>query len=392
MNKLFKQGIKIANILEDNGYEAYIVGGSVRDLLLNREINDIDITTNATPEEIEKVYKDFKQVDIGKKFGTIKILDNNNEFEITTFRSEKGYSDGRHPDEVSFTKSIYDDLKRRDLNINSIAFRNGEIYDPFNGKEYIKNKVIKAVGNPEERIKEDALRILRAVRFSIQLDFKIDNELKESIKRNKNRLDLVSKERINEELNKMLIANPYETIKTLKELDILNNIFTNIEIKNINKLKNIDNDIHEILAIMFLTNNKDKVENTLRDLKYSNNDIEVISQIVENYRENYSRYELRKMIFDIGIDNSKKTMEVFKIINGKENDNFEEILNNNFPKSRKEIAISGDDIKKLGFKEGKEIGSILKVIEEEILKGNVENDKEKIKDFILERRFYENFW
>ena len=391
MNKLFKQGIKIANILEDNGYEAYIVGGSVRDLLLNREINDIDITTNATPEEIEKVYKDFKQVDIGKKFGTIKILDNNNEFEITTFRSEKGYSDGRHPDEVSFTKSIYDDLKRRDLNINSIAFRNGEIYDPFNGKEYIKNKVIKAVGNPEERIKEDALRILRAVRFSIQLDFKIDNELKESIKRNKNRLDLVSKERINEELNKMLIANPYETIKTLKELDILNNIFTNIEIKNINKLKNIDNDIHEILAIMFLTNNKDKVENTLRDLKYSNNDIEVISQIVENYRENYSRYELRKMIFDIGIDNSKKTMEVFKIINGKENDNFEEILNNNFPKSRKEIAISGDDIKKLGFKEGKEIGSILKVIEEEILKGNVENDKEKIKDFILERRFYENF-
>ena len=391
MNKLFKQGIKIANILEDNGYEAYIVGGSVRDLLLNRQINDIDITTNATPEEIEKVYKDFKQIDIEKKFGTIKILDNNDEFEITTFRSEKGYSDGRHPDEVSFTKSIYDDLKRRDLTINSIAFRNGEIYDPFNGKKDIKNKVIKAVGNPEERIKEDALRILRAVRFSIQLDFKIDNELKEAIKRNKNRLDLVSKERINEELNKMLIANPFKTIKTLKELDILNNIFTNIEIKNINKLKNIDKDIHEILAIMFLTNNKDKVENTLRDLKYSNNDIEVISQIVENYRENYSRYELRKMIFDIGIDNSKKTMEVFKIINGKENDNFEEILNNNFPKSRKEIAISGDDIKKLGFKEGKEIGSILKVIEEEILKGNVENDKEKIKNFILERIFYENF-
>jgi poly A polymerase len=391
MNKLFKQGIKIANILEDNGYEAYIVGGSVRDLLLNRQINDIDITTNATPEEIEKVYKDFKQIDIGKKFGTIKILDNNDEFEITTFRSEKGYSDGRHPDEVSFTKSIYDDLKRRDLTINSIAFRNGEIYDPFNGKKDIKNKVIKAVGNPEERIKEDALRILRAVRFSIQLDFKIDNELKEAIKRNKNRLDLVSKERINEELNKMLIANPFKTIKTLKELDILNNIFTNIEIKNINKLKNIDKDIHEILAIMFLTNNKDKVENTLRDLKYSNNDIEVISQIVENYRENYSRYELRKMIFNIGIDNSKKTMEVFKIINGKENDNFEEILNNNFPKSRKEIAISGDDIKKLGFKEGKEIGSILKVIEEEILKGNVENDKEKIKNFILERIFYENF-
>lgn len=391
MNKLFKQGIKIANILEDNGYEAYIVGGSVRDLLLNRQINDIDITTNATPEEIEKVYKDFKQIDIGKKFGTIKILNNNDEFEITTFRSEKGYSDGRHPDKVSFTKSIYDDLKRRDLTINSIAFRNGEIYDPFNGKKDIKNKVIKAVGNPEERIKEDALRILRAVRFSIQLDFKIDNELKEAIKRNKNRLDLVSKERINEELNKMLIANPFKTIKTLKELDILNNIFTNIEIKNINKLKNIDKDIHEILAIMFLTNNKDKVENTLRDLKYSNNDIEVISQIVENYRENYSRYELRKMIFDIGIDNSKKTMEVFKIINGKENDNFEEILNNNFPKSRKEIAISGDDIKKLGFKEGKEIGSILKVIEEEILKGNVENDKEKIKNFILERIFYENF-
>ena len=163
----------IINKLEKAGYETYAVGGCVRDELLNRENFDIDITTAARPDEIKEVFKDLKTIDIGQRFGTIKVLDGPNEYEITTMRCESGYSDKRHPEKIAFSKDIKEDLKRRDFTINAMAKRNGEVLDIFNGKKDLEEKIIRAVGNPKKRIREDMLRSLRAVRFATTLNFKI---------------------------------------------------------------------------------------------------------------------------------------------------------------------------------------------------------------------------
>lgn len=164
---------EIEKKLEDFGFETYLVGGALRDKLLGKNIHDIDLATRARPSDIMRIFSDCKLIDIGKKFGTIKVIYKSKEYEITTFRAESSYKDKRHPDEISFSNTIEEDLKRRDFTINAMAERNGEIIDLFGGKKDLQNKLIRAVGDPYERIEEDYLRALRAVRFAIVLDFSI---------------------------------------------------------------------------------------------------------------------------------------------------------------------------------------------------------------------------
>src|SRR5699024_10845859 len=169
--------IFILDKLESSGFESYIVGGSVRDILLGKEPNDFDIATNAKPEDIENIFQDNKTIDIGKELGTIKILLDKEEVEVTTFRTEGNYIDGSRPEWVKFVPAIEDDLSRRDFTINAIAYnKKTGIVDPFNGVKDLEKKIIRSVGNPKERFKEDYLRILRAVRFSTVLDFEIEKE------------------------------------------------------------------------------------------------------------------------------------------------------------------------------------------------------------------------
>ena len=387
MTNILNKGYNIAKILEDKGYKAYLVGGCVRDYILGRKINDVDITTDATPDQIQEVYKDYRQIDFGKKFGTIKILHDDEEFEITTFRIEDDYKDNRHPTNVEFAKNINDDLKRRDFTINAMTLRNKKIYDPFNGRADIDKKLIRAVGNPEERIREDALRMLRAVRFSIQLDFDIEEELKIAIKNNKNRLDDIARERIHDELNKMLITNPYRTITTLKDVGLLDKVFP-FPIIRFNELKIAPNDLYTIYGILFITNNENLVEKVLEALKYSHSDISNIESIVKSYKENLSKYDIRKTILDIGLENTKRVIDIHYILNEDEKVKkiFEKILKDDIPKERKDIAINGHDLKKLGFDQGEELGVMLKIIEREILKEKIKNNKEEIEKFVIEKR------
>lgn len=159
--------------LEKNGFKSYLVGGFVRDMLMARPSSDIDISTRAKPQEIEEVFKDFKTIDVGKFFGTIRVLTGDEEFEITTFRRDSSYEDKRRPAGVVFADTIEDDLKRRDFTINAMALRKGELIDPFGGQDDLEKKILRAVGNPIERISEDYLRALRAVRFAANLGFSI---------------------------------------------------------------------------------------------------------------------------------------------------------------------------------------------------------------------------
>ncbi|MBQ3133144.1 MAG: HD domain-containing protein [Clostridia bacterium] len=200
--------VGIVQKLNRAGYEAYPVGGCVRDLLRGEQPHDWDITTSATPEEILAVFSDEKTIPTGLKHGTVTVMKNGVPFEVTSYRVDGDYTDGRHPDSVRFTRSLKEDLARRDFTVNAMAMdiENG-VVDPFFGLRDLESKTLRCVGNPDDRFEEDALRILRALRFSSVLGFAIEPKTAASIHRNAHRLSLVSAERITEEFTKLLCGS-----------------------------------------------------------------------------------------------------------------------------------------------------------------------------------------
>lgn len=195
----------ILSSLDDSGYEAYIVGGCVRDSILKRTPDDYDITTSAKPSEVTKVFSSHTVIPTGEKHGTVTVLIDNEPYEITTYRTEGKYSDKRRPDSIEFSKSIEDDLSRRDLTINAIAYSPTRGFcDPFFGADDINKKIIRAVGDPKKRFDEDALRILRAVRFSSTLGFEIEQNTENALYAKKSGLREISAERIYVELKKLI--------------------------------------------------------------------------------------------------------------------------------------------------------------------------------------------
>lgn len=195
----------ILDKLEDKGFEAFIVGGCVRDILINRTPKDWDIATDATPTDVKEVFAEDYVIPTGEIYGTVTIMMNNVGYEVTTYRSDGNYSDGRRPDKVIFSKNILEDLSRRDFTINAMAYRKSTgLIDPFNGKKDIQDKVIRCVGNPYMRFKEDALRIMRMYRFAARYECKIEDDTIESAKSLMKMINNVSEERINKELHEII--------------------------------------------------------------------------------------------------------------------------------------------------------------------------------------------
>lgn len=426
----------IINQLECAGYETYAVGGCVRDELLNRENFDIDITTTARPDEIKEVFKDYKTIDIGAKFGTIKILDGTSEYEITTMRRESGYSDKRHPEKIAFTDDIREDLKRRDFTINAMAKRKGQVLDIFNGKKDLDQKMIRAVGNPDERIKEDVLRSLRAVRFATSLNFEIADDLKKAIRKNAASIDDISKERIQVELNKILLADDSKRgIKLLDEVGLLKYIFpeayatkdfdqhSTFHAEDLYKhtlsvlektppilevrMAALYHDVGKI-DTFFLDENgegrffghqsvsEELLVDRLKKLKYSKKFIENTRVLVKRHMDNtntYTKKSIRKLLRNIGEAN---LLNLFKLQRAdvlstkhKDDSNIDlglellaEVKRDNIPTNKSQIKINGNDLKKLGFKEGKELGQTLKLIENLIYDEKLKNDKKDIINYI----------
>ena len=195
----------IFELLQTKGFECFLVGGCVRDMIMGIEPHDIDITTNATPDEVKAVFSDFHTLDIGIKHGTVTVMNDGEPVEITTYRKESTYSDGRHPDAVTFSKNINDDLSRRDFTSNAIAYSPSVgIVDPFSGMDDIENKILRCVGNPVERFEEDSLRILRGLRFASVLGFSIDKATEEAMYSCRELVNIVSPERIFTEISKLI--------------------------------------------------------------------------------------------------------------------------------------------------------------------------------------------
>lgn len=285
----------VKNILQELnkwGFAAYVVGGCVRDSLLGVEPKDWDVTTDATPDEVEAIFKNT--IPTGKQYGTITVIcDNGEQVEITTFRKDGTYGDGRRPDNVTFGKDIIEDLSRRDLTVNAIAFNElVGLVDPFNGQQDLENKIISFVGSAEDRIKEDALRILRAIRFMLRLGFTLDGLATNVLDSNADLLNRISKERIHDELIQILSYlkdKKYEGFVHFRIPNIFKYVF---EIEDITLiLEHLFDDIPYTLKLAYILKCKKlyEAEIWLRKYKFSNDDIkEIISFInimaaVKNY-------------------------------------------------------------------------------------------------------------
>ena len=422
--------------LEDEGFETYLVGGAVRDKLLGKEIHDIDLTTRARPSDIMRIFSDLKLIDIGKKFGTIKVIYKSEEYEITTFRAESSYKDKRHPGEILFSNTIEEDLKRRDFTINAMAERKGQIIDLFSGKKDLSKKIIRVVGNPYERIEEDYLRALRAVRFATVLDFSIEKNLKDAIKNKADYIEEISKERIRDEIDKILLSDkPSKGIRLLDELNLLTYIFPEVK-----KMKGFDqHSSHHNLDLFdhsmkvldlspknlkirmaglfhdtgkvqsfFLDENdegrffghqdisKEIIEKRLKELKYPKKFIENTSLLVQRHMDNtntYTKKSVRKLLRKVGDENiydlfDLQNADVLSTVHDNtENISnakiiLEEILNSNTPRKKDQIDFSGHDLIKMGFKEGKELGIILNEVYNLVMDEKLANKKNEISGYI----------
>ena len=225
---LLKGALAILKTLHDQGQEAYFAGGAVRDLLLEKSISEIDIATSASPQEIEQLFP--KTIPVGKQFGVIVVVQDTNNFEVTTFRKEADYVDGRHPTQVSFTDARHD-VERRDFTVNALFFNpfTEEVIDYIKGREDLERKLIRTVGPPRSRFQEDKLRLLRALRFACQLDFEIEQETYQQLKEHASQLTQVSWERIRDEVLKILTGpDPSRGLKLMSDSGILEVILPEI--------------------------------------------------------------------------------------------------------------------------------------------------------------------
>lgn len=302
---------KIIRTIEENGFEAYAVGGCVRDSILGREPDDWDITTSARPEQVKSFFK--KTIDTGIKHGTVTVMINHVGYEVTTYRIDGEYKDGRHPESVEFSAKLVDDLKRRDFTINAMAYNESHGFvDEFNGISDLNNKVIRCVGDSVERFSEDALRMMRAIRFSAQLGFEIEQSTYNAIVKLAPSIKQVSMERVQVEFLKTILSdNPnyimeYHKTGLLKEnLQYIDELLAGKYAKNVDAmLKYSKNNTIQRYSAVFNMGEPDKVKAELKALKLDNYTIDTVTKLVKYSKDTIDENEpaVREAVHKYGKD------------------------------------------------------------------------------------------
>lgn len=427
--------------LNNSGYQAYLVGGCVRDSIMGREPHDWDICTDALPSQTKSVFSRHNISDMGLKFGTVVVTFDKKPYEITTYRIDQDYSDGRHPDDVQFSDSLVEDLSRRDFTINAIAQDSrGHIVDPFNGKKDIENKTIRCVGDPDKRFREDGLRILRALRFASRYSFEIEEKTSESIHKNAHLLKNISAERIQSELVQILsgegakdilmeyrdvIAVPIPELEKTFDYDQKNpHHCYDLWEHTVTSVSNIRNDpvlrmtmlLHDIGKPDACIEEKngtrhfpghakisaEKAEPILKRLKFSNEFSKECVTLVEQHDTRFTGKEkqLKRFLRDFGEKNLKSVFEIRHAdisaqsdLNRSsklaEIDNAEKQLAQIKEKehcfSLKQLEVNGNDLINAGFEPGPEIGKSLNYLLNNVIDGKVENNKDVLMDFLLKK-------
>lgn len=388
--------------LKENGYQAYVVGGAVRDFLMGKTPHDYDLTSDALPSQISDVFKDFYQEHSGEKHGTIRVIVDHKPIEITTFRCDEGYTDYRRPDNVEFVKDVYIDSKRRDFSINAFYYSEGHIYDFHEGLEDLNNKVIKTIGNPSTRFHEDALRILRAIRFSAKLGYEIESKTKTALLDCKEELNLIAKERI---------------LTELKEISSTSNFFRNIKeyfpifkliIPCLGKIGNSIDDIYnfdtkscgDYIASLSALFSLREINNDFMPwrlfIKMDNESINAIKTLIKLKDINFNNSFDDDYINGLILLSKPVDINVFKnylinLYNLKrfKNDDIDSILNRvdilsqgNTPYSLKDLEIDGNDLLKLGIEKNQYFKEILNEVLLRCNQGDLNNNRNEEIEFV----------
>ena len=387
----------IINKIYQNNYEAYIVGGCVRDAILGFEPNDYDITTSASPNTIQEIFKDFKCIETGIEHGTVSVVIEDEIFEITTYRIEGEYKDHRRPDKVDFTDRLEEDLKRRDFTINAMAYNEKKgLIDLFGGKEDLNNKIIKTVGNPYDRFNEDGLRMIRAIRFSSKLNFTIEKETLKAIYDKSSIINNISLERITDEFTKIILSDKPENIKYLFETKLLKylNISNEDDIGKLKQfyneiviLKKINKNLEKRLALLdyIVEKNNINCKSFCNELIYSKKIIKnhnIILTLLKNIEiDHLNKVEIKKILSGVDRNLLEEYLDISRIIYDKEKkvdeiiDILSEIEENNECYIIKNLKVNGRDIMSLGYK-NKEVGEVLNYLLEIVIEDYTLNKKD----------------
>lgn len=431
-----KQVKKIIETLEQAGYEAYAVGGCIRDSVLGRKPNDWDITTSARPLETKALFR--RTVDTGLKHGTVTVLMDGEGYEVTTYRIDGEYEDGRHPKEVLFTSDLVEDLRRRDFTINAMAYNEKDgMVDAFDGMGDMERRIIRCVGDAGERFTEDALRILRAVRFSAQLGFSIEEKTREAVMRLAGNLAKISAERIQTEMIKLLVSPHPEELRTawetgitaviLPEFDVLMETEQNtphhrytVGEHTLHALENVREDKVLRLAVLFHDMGKPQVrtvdetgrdhfkghpvnseriaEEVLHRWRLDNDTLNKVKRLVKYHdlRPALNQKSVRRIICRVGEDMFPMLLEVQRAdilaqsSYGQEeklhdldevNRIYHEILEERQCLSIKDLAVGGRELIADGMKPGKELGQMLALLLDHVLEEPQHNTKEYLLDY-----------
>lgn len=387
--EIFVKAMPVLRTLEDAGFESYFVGGSVRDVLLHRHVHDVDITTSAYPEEVKELFD--KSIDTGIKHGTVTVLYGGESYEITTFRTESGYQDFRRPDHVTFVQNLDEDLKRRDFTINALAMdMHGDIVDLFNGIEDLKNHIIRAVGNPEKRFHEDALRMMRAVRFMSQLEFKLEEKTEQAIKDNHELLKKISVERIREEFVKMGLG-PFSRqafqifLDTQLSEDVPDFAGKKDLLQVYPQLKfspTMETSLWAVIIILLKVSNEN-IGKFMRDWKNSNAMTEKVEQIIKMFDLIADHVPTDYELFEAGEDIIINTIDVADILGQPVSS--EALVDRYLAlpiKTPSELAVDGRFLIKRGMRPGAQLGRTLNQIRKKVVACEIENSEEAIEQYL----------
>lgn len=430
----------IINNLQLHGYEAYAVGGCVRDSILARRPEDWDITTSARPEEIKKLFR--RTVDTGIEHGTVTVLIGKDSFEVTTYRIDGAYEDSRHPKEVRFTRNLEEDLRRRDFTINAMAYNEEvRLVDVFGGMKDLNHHLIRCVGDPRERFSEDALRILRAVRFSAQLNFPIEQETAEAVRELAPTLEKISAERIQTELVKLLVSPHPERLQDAYELGITKVILPewdamegveqntphhkyDVAQHTLHALKNVKRDKVLRLTMLFHDMGKPYMRTTdeqgrdhfkghalvseeiarkvMRRLKFDNDTVKKVARLVcyHDYRVEATPRNVRRAMNRIGVElfpyylavrmADAKAQSTYRRREKIENivamrQLYQQALLNEECVTLRQMAVSGRELMDLGMQPGRELGGMLNELLEYVIDDPKRNEKEILCAYVKEK-------
>ncbi|HEP1985253.1 TPA: CCA tRNA nucleotidyltransferase [Streptococcus pyogenes] len=389
----FQKALPILTKIKEAGYEAYFVGGSVRDVLLERPIHDVDIATSSYPEETKAIFN--RTVDVGIEHGTVLVLENGGEYEITTFRTEDVYVDYRRPSQVSFVRSLEEDLKRRDFTVNALALdENGQVIDKFRGLIDLEQKRLRAVGKAEERFEEDALRIMRGFRFAASLDFDIEAATFEAMRSHSPLLEKISVERSFTEFDKLLMAphwrkgisamiacQAYDYLPGLKQQEAgLNHLIVSLK----------DNftfsDHHQAWAYVMISLAIEDLKSFLKAWKTSNDFQRYVTKLIALYRIRQERSFEKLDIYQYGKEMASLVEGLRKAQSlSVDMDHIEALDQALAIHNKYDIVLNGSHlIKDFGMKPGPQLGLMLEKVELAIVEGRLDNDFTTIEAFVRE--------